>query len=279
LVSFRDLKKRSHYFDTFLKRDEMPVTKEFLFTLADAAARQTLPRFRQRGVVDNKNAGEFDPVTEADRSAELAIRELIERTFPDHGILGEEHGASGLDRELVWVIDPIDGTRAFISGLPTWGTLIGLQRNGHAIAGIMAQPFTGETYYALNGESLLEWAGTTQILRARKTTKLSDATLFTTTPHLFKGLERRRFDRLESMVQLSRYGADCYAYVMLAAGYVDLVVETALKPYDIVALVPIIENAGGVITCRDGSRPEKAGDIVAAATPELHRAALDVMNS
>ncbi len=256
----------------------MPVTKEFLFALAEAAAKQTMPRFRQRGAVDNKYETGFDPVTEADRLAESAIRDLIVRDYPHHGILGEEHGAVGLDREHVWVIDPIDGTRAFISGLPTWGTLIGLQKNGRAIAGVMSQPFTDEIFFALESESFLVRAGVHERLQTRKTHSLSEATMFTTTPQLFKGEQRLRFDRLESMVQLSRYGCDCYAYAMLAAGFVDLVVETGLKPYDIVALVPIIENAGGMITCRDGSRPEKAGDIVAAATPELHRAALEVMN-
>ncbi len=257
----------------------MPVTKEFLFALATVAAKETLPRFRQRGTIDNKYEIGFDPVTEADRAAETAIRALIEKTFPEHGILGEEHGSVRLDHDQVWVIDPIDGTRAFISGLPVWGTLIGLKEKEIAKTGLMSQPFTGELFFSLNGVSYLVKDDLEQVLRTRETTLLKDATLFTTTPHLFKGKERERFDRLESQVQLSRYGCDCYAYAMLAAGFIDLVVETGLKPYDIVALIPIIENAGGVITCCDGSRPEKAGDIIAAATPELHKAALDIMNS
>lgn len=257
----------------------MPVTKEFLFALATVAAKETLPRFRQRGTIDNKYEIGFDPVTEADRAAETAIRALIEKTFPEHGILGEEHGSVRLDHDQVWVIDPIDGTRAFISGLPVWGTLIGLKEKEIAKTGLMSQPFTGELFFSLNGVSYLVKDDLEQVLRTRETTLLKDATLFTTTPHLFKGKERERFDRLEVQVQLSRYGCDCYAYAMLAAGFIDLVVETGLKPYDIVALIPIIENAGGVITCCDGSRPEKAGDIIAAATPELHKAALDIMNS
>lgn len=257
----------------------MRVTKEFLFQLAAAAASETLPRFRQDSLIDNKFATGFDPVTEADRAAERAIRALIEAVYPGHGILGEEYGSKGTDRKHVWVIDPIDGTRAFISGIPVWGTLIGLKEDGAAVAGLMAQPFTGEIFHALEGEAFLQRLGKSRRLQCRNTENLADATLMTTTPALFNGAARERFDTLESKVRLSRYGCDCYAYAMLAAGFVDLVVETGLNPYDIVALVPIIENAGGVITCRDGSRPENGGDIVAAATPALHAAVLGVLNS
>jgi histidinol phosphatase-like enzyme (inositol monophosphatase family) len=256
----------------------MPASKDFLFTLAQAAADQTLPRFRQAGGIENKLTSGFDPVTEADKAAEHAIRALIERDFPGHGILGEEHGAMGLDREYVWVIDPIDGTRAFISGLPVWGTLVGLTFKGKAVTGLMAQPFTGEIFYALDGISNLARAEKLERLRTRPTKSLGDATMFTTTPSLFKGENKTRFETLERKVKLSRYGCDCYAYCMVAAGHADLVVEPGLKPYDIVALIPIIENAGGVVTCWDGSPAEKGGDIIAAATPELHRAALEIMN-
>lgn len=256
----------------------MPISKDFLFTLAEAAAGETLPRFRQSGAIQNKLQSGFDPVTEADQAAERAIRSIIEKHFPDHGILGEEHGASGLERDYVWVIDPIDGTRAFISGLPVWGTLIGLTHKKKAISGLMSQPFTGETFYALNGASYLDRSGKTGRLRTRPTRQLADATLFTTTPHLFKSEARSRFETLEGKVRLSRYGCDCYAYAMVAAGHADLVVEPGLKPYDIVGLIPVIESAGGVVTCWDGSPAENGGNIIAAATPELHRAALDIMH-
>ena len=259
----------------------MAITRDFFLELAAAAAAQTLPRFRAGCGIDDKGIkGEvaaFDPVTEADRAAEVAIRSLIEARFPDHGILGEEHGAMGLDREHVWVIDPIDGTRAFITGIPVWGTLVGLTEMGKSIAGMMAQPFTGELFYALDGKS---WRVSREGEVANKVSgivDLSKATLFTTTPHLFKGDARRRYDSIESQVKLFRYGCDCYAYCMLAAGFVDLVIETALQPYDIVALVPIIEAAGGIVTDFDGSRPEKGGNIIAAATPELHAAAMAIM--
>ncbi len=260
----------------------MPVTRDFFLELAAAAAEQTLPRFRAGGGIDDKGmkggVAAFDPVTEADRAAEAAIRSLIETRYPTHGILGEEHGSVGLDREHVWVIDPIDGTRAFITGIPVWGTLVGLTQNGKSIAGMMSQPFTGELFYALNGKSSRVSGAVETANRVSGITDLSKATLFTTTPHLFKGDARRRYDEIESKVKLFRYGCDCYAYCMLAAGFVDLVIETALQPYDIVALVPIIEAAGGIVTDWDGSRPEKGGNIVAAATPELHAAAMAVMN-
>jgi histidinol phosphatase-like enzyme (inositol monophosphatase family) len=256
----------------------MRIEADFMRRVADAAAAQTLPRFRQAGLVTNKLAAGFDPVTEADREAELAIRSLIRDTFPDHGILGEEFGAENVGNRHVWVIDPIDGTRAFISGLPLWGTLVGLTDHGDAVAGMMSQPFTGELFWADDAASHYDGPGGARRLATRDTSRIADATMCTTTPALFTGALREAYDRLESSVRLARYGTDCYAYAMLAAGNVDLVVETGLQPYDIVALVPIIERAGGVITTWDGGPAEKAGDIVAAATPALHAAALEMLN-
>lgn len=260
----------------------MPVSSAFFAELAEAAASETLPRFRAHGTISDKGTvggfKAYDPVTEADQSAETRIRELIEARYPDHGILGEEHGSMGTDRRHVWVIDPIDGTRAFITGIPVWGTLVGVMDNGRAIAGMMSQPFTGELFYALNGKSFRRAANIETENRVSSVTDLSGATLFTTTPHLFRGPARDRYNAVESKVKLFRYGCDCYAYCMLAAGFVDLVIETALQPYDIVALVPIIEAAGGIVTNWDGSRPEAGGNIIAAATPQLHRAALNIMN-
>ena len=256
----------------------MTVSKEFLFALAAAAEKETLPRFRQNGRVENKLEAGFDPVTEADQAAELAIRRLIEKEFPDHGILGEEHGSVRLDSKHIWVIDPIDGTRAFISGIPVWGTLIGLKDDGIATTGLMAQPFTGEIFYALEGEAFLQHRGETRKLKCRETNNLADSTLMTTTPAMFKGAARARYDALETKVRLPRYGCDCYAYAMLAAGFVDLVVETRLNPYDIVAMIPIIENAGGVVRTWEGGRPEGGGNIVAAASEALCDQAMVVMN-
>ncbi|MCO6391877.1 histidinol-phosphatase [Aliihoeflea aestuarii] len=256
----------------------MTVTPEFLRRLAKAAAGETLPRFRQPHDIINKLAGGFDPVTEGDREAERAIRALIDGEFPDHGILGEEFGSHNLPNRHCWVIDPIDGTRAFISGLPLWGTLVGLLEDGDAVAGMMSQPFTGELFYATSGSAHYEGPGGPRVLKTRDTTELADATLCTTTPSLFLDDARMRYDRVEAAVRLARYGTDCYAYSMLAAGQVDLVVETGLQPYDIVALIPIIEAAGGVITTLDGGAAEDGGFIVAAATAKLHATAIEMLN-
>ncbi|WOC16783.1 histidinol-phosphatase [Pseudochrobactrum sp. MP213Fo] len=260
------------------------VDSSFLQEIAQAAAEQTLPRFRQKIDVDNKYTVGFDPVTEADREAELAIRRVINQHYPEHGILGEEFGGEKLDSSHVWVIDPIDGTRAFISGLPVWGTLVGLMVDGDARIGMMSQPFTKELFYT-TGEGAF-WSGPEYAgngghvpLKTRQQASLAEATIFTTSPHMFKGKEREAFDRLEGQVRLSRYGVDCYAYAMLASGFADLVVEIGLQPYDVMGLIPIIEQAGGVITQVDGGPAEKGGYIVAAASAKLHEEALNILNA
>ncbi|WP_180899202.1 histidinol-phosphatase [Martelella soudanensis] len=253
--------------------------RKFFEKLADAAAAETLPRFRSGLDVDNKLSGGFDPVTEGDRAAERAIRALIGERYPDHGILGEEHGAEGLKRECLWVIDPIDGTRAFISGVPVWGTLVGLYHNGRATLGMMDQPFTRERYFADGERSHYSGPGGPRVLKTRGCHALEEAVMFTTSPRIIADQLQNSYDRLEARVRLARYGTDCYAYCLVAAGFVDLVVETGLQPYDIGALIPIIEQAGGVVTTWQGGRPEDGGDIVAAATPDLHEAALSVLNA
>ncbi|MCK3779106.1 histidinol-phosphatase [Ensifer sesbaniae] len=251
--------------------------RAFFDRLAEAAKAETLPRFRIGTSVANKLEGGFDPVTEADQSAEAAIRALIERHFPEHGILGEEHGNVGLDREHVWVIDPIDGTRAFISGLPVWGTLIGLYRNGEAIMGLMDQPFTGERYFADGRETVYRGPGGEQVLSTRACKSLSDAVLFTTSPHLYTGDFKTRYEALQSKVRLFRYGCDCYAFALLAAGHVDLVIECGLKPYDVGGLIPLIEQAGGIITNWQGGPAEMGGEVIAAGSAELHAQALEIL--
>ncbi len=258
----------------------MEISVEFFRRIAAAAEKETLPRFRRYGDVLNKLEGGFDPVTEADREAEQAIRALIRAEHPGHGMLGEEFGSENVTSDHVWVIDPIDGTRSFISGIPLWGTLVGLTERGDAVAGMMAQPFIGELFYAIGGEAWYESPdGERQRLSTRKTVLLAEATLCTTTPALFQGDRRAAYDRLEKAVRLARYGTDCYAYAMLAAGNVDLVVEVGLQPYDIVALIPIIEAAGGVVTEWSGGPAEEGGGIVAAATPELHAAAMAMLHA
>lgn len=243
----------------------------FLDRLADAAGAAILPHFRSRLAVENKLEGAaFDPVTVADRAAEEAMRALILRDLPDHGILGEEYGSERLDAEHVWVLDPIDGTRAFISGLPVWGTLIGLTRAKKPVLGMMHQPFTGERYVGDGTRSWYRGPDGARDLKTRPCERLEDAVLFTTSPSLFVGEERAAFDRIESTVRLSRYGVDCYAYCMVAAGFVDAVIESGLKPYDIVALIPVIEGAGGVVTSWTGGSAADGGRVVASGDPRLH---------
>lgn len=250
----------------------------FLDAIAEAAAAETLPRFRMPVTIDNKHAAGFDPVTEADRAAEKAIRELITERYPEHGILGEEHGDVGLDRDYVWVIDPIDGTRAFISGLPVWGTLVGLYHKGKAVMGMMDQPFTGERFIARPGEAMVSRNGKATRLSTRQGVSLDQAIMMTTSPKIFAKELEPSYARVEASVQLARYGCDCYAYAMVAAGYIDLVVEADLKPYDVGGLIPLVEEAGGVMTTWDGGRPEKGGTIIASGSAALHEAALELLN-
>jgi histidinol phosphatase-like enzyme (inositol monophosphatase family) len=257
----------------------MQPDRAFFDLLADAARKETLPRFRVGADVVNKEAGGFDPVTEGDRAAEIAIRAVIEQHFPDHGILGEEHGSVGLDREYVWVIDPIDGTRAFISGVPVWGTLIGLYRNGEAVMGLIDQPFTGERYFADGTVSRYSGPDGSKVLSARPCESLSDAILFTTSPHLFVDGRKARFEAVQEKVRLFRYGCDCYAYALLAAGHIDLVVECGLKPYDVGGLIPVIEQAGGIITTWDGGPAEIGGEIIAAGSRKVYDAAMAILNA
>ena len=253
--------------------------RAFFDLLAEAAKKETLPRFRVGADVVNKEASGFDPVTEGDRAAEAAIRALIEQHFPDHGILGEEHGRENDGASHVWVIDPIDGTRAFISGLPVWGTLIGFQEKGRAVMGLMDQPFTGERYFADGERSWYSGPDGERQIRTRDCGGIDNAILFTTSPHLFQGEDDRRYREIERKARLFRYGCDCYAYALLASGHIDLVVENSLKPYDVGGIIPIVEQAGGVMTTWDGGRPEMGGYIIAAATPKLHAEALEILNS
>ncbi|WP_430910252.1 histidinol-phosphatase [Methylobacterium sp. sgz302541] len=253
----------------------------FMDDLATRSGQAILPFFRAHFGLDDKSRGgaPFDPVTEADRAAEVVLRNLIRESFPNHGILGEEFGSERLDAECVWVLDPIDGTRAFIAGLPTWGTLIGLTHHGAAVRGMMHQPFLEERFSGDGRSATLRSPRGERALHTRRCGALGEAILATTDPRLFaEGEERERYGAVEAAVRLARYGADCYAYCMLAAGQIDLVVEAGLKPYDIVALIPIVEGAGGVVTAWDGGPATEGGRIVAAGDRRLHEAALRHLN-
>lgn len=250
----------------------------FIDRLATVSGETILPFFRTTLSVDNKGpALNFDPVTEADRAAEAAMRKLIKSSFPDHGIVGEEFGSERADAEYVWVLDPIDGTKSFIAGFPIWGTLIALTRHGAPAFGMMHQPFIRERFTGDGGGAQYRGPSGPRALQVRRCPTLRDATLFTTSPLLMNASDRAAFERVEKSVKLSRYGGDCYAYCMLAAGHIDLVIETDLKPYDIAALVPIITGAGGVVTTWDGKPAQNGGRIVAAGDARTHEAAMKLL--
>ncbi|PWB92597.1 MULTISPECIES: histidinol-phosphatase [Methylosinus] len=272
--------------------------EKFVERLADASGEAILPFFRTSLAAEDKApGGAFDPVTEADRAAEIAMRRLIESTFPSHGIIGEEFGDLRADAEYVWVLDPIDGTKSFICGLPLWGTLIGLQHRGRPCYGLMHQPFTRERFSG-DGEAAY-WRGPARHhhvepswkaqppapteerrkLQTRPCATLAEATLMTTSPRLIDERLRDDFFRVEAQTRLSRYGGDCYAYCALAAGHVDLVIETNLNPYDIVALIPIVEGAGGVVTTWDGGPAAQGGAIIAAGDRRVHEAAMRALSA
>jgi histidinol phosphatase-like enzyme (inositol monophosphatase family) len=249
-----------------------------ILAAADAAAKRTLAGFRTPLAVENKWTSGFDPVTAADKDAETAIRAVLARHFPDHGIIGEEWDPKASAGAFDWIVDPIDGTRAFITGVPVWGTLIGLMHEGRAIAGLMAQPFTGESWLGLAGTAFYARHGESQVIRTSGQTDLARAKISATSPDMFaKTGTLDAFERLRAATLMCRWGLDCYAYCLLASGHIDIVAEAALKNVDISPLIPIIENAGGVVTTWDGERAEAGGNCVAAATPELHAAALDVL--
>lgn len=251
----------------------------FVDELATLSGQAILPFFRSSLAAEDKSGGGvFDPVTEADRAGEAAMRQLIKRTFPTHGIVGEEFGDERADAEYVWVLDPIDGTKSFIAGFPLWGTLIGLTRNGRPAFGLMHQPFTGERFSGDGGSAV--WRGRTgeRRLKVRRCASLSDAVMSTTSPGLFSPALRPAYDRVERETRLARYGTDCYAYCMLAAGHIDLVIEAGLKPHDIVALIPIIEGAGGIVTTWSGDSAARGGSVVAAGDRRVHEAALALLS-
>jgi inositol-phosphate phosphatase/L-galactose 1-phosphate phosphatase/histidinol-phosphatase len=238
--------------------------------LADAAGAAIRPYFRTRLTVDDKP--DLTPVTAADRAAEEAMRELIERRFPAHGIIGEEFGRVREDAEFVWVLDPIDGTKSFISGVPLFGTLVALTRAGQPILGVIDQPISRERWLGAAGRpSTLN--GTR--IQCRECPGLAAAILFATTPEMFRGPDAAGFGRVSAAVKLTRYGADCYAYGLLAAGFIDLVLEASLKPYDFCAVVPIVEGAGGIATDWHGRALGLASDgrVLIAGDRRTHEAA------
>ena len=243
-------------------------------SLADAAGAAIRPYFRKPLVVGDKP--DLTPVTAADRAAEQVMRFLIEQRFPDHGILGEEFGRVREDGEFVWTLDPIDGTKSFISGVPLFGTLISLACAKRPILGIIDQPISRERWVGVAGRATtLNGAP----IHCRACPALTAATLFATTPDMFEGGDDAAFSRVSNAVKLTRFGADCYAYGLLAAGFIDLVLEASLKPYDFCAMVPIVEGAGGIATDWQGSALDLSSDgrILVAGDRSAHQAAMALL--
>ena len=252
----------------------------FASHLADAAARVTVPLFRNLPEVDNKLADGFDPVTEADRGAEAAMRDMVATHYPSHAITGEEFEAKAGD-DFEWVLDPIDGTRAFISGIPTWGTLIGLNHKGAPVLGMMDQPFTGERFYGAQGQgSFLRHGGNEGEIKTRRCADMADAVLATTSPDLFTGKPgEAHWQTVSGAVKLTRYGGDCYNYALLAMGQLDIVMEQGLKDVDIQPLVALVEEAGGIVTDWQGGTAHQGGTALACGDRALHAQILDRLNA
>ncbi len=252
-------------------------TLAFAHKLADAARVAILPYFRCSPHIENKATIGFDPVTQADKAGELAMRALIREHRPNDAIIGEEFEDQTGNSGWTWVLDPIDGTRAFIAGTTTWGVLIGARHNGKPSVGIMDQPFGDERWAACPDRAFWSRGRARIPIMTRKDVALGDALLATTDPYLFEGQKYERFKALRNATRLTRYGLDCTAYALLASGHIDLVVETDLKDVDIAALIPIIEVAGGIVTDWQGRHNPEGGDIIAAGCPALHAKVLAMM--
>ena len=247
--------------------------------LADVARVETLRHFRSAGLTaDSKETKRFDPVTVADRAAEAAMRAVLAERRPKDGILGEEFGTKPSESGLTWVPDPIDGTRGYLSGTPTWGVLIAVADDSGPIFGLIDQPYIGERF--AGGLGIAEVAGPVgrAPLAARGPRPLSEAILFTTFPEVGTDEEGAAFRRLLPRMRLTRYGMDCYAYALIAAGQIDLVVEAGLQPYDVMAPIAVIEAAGGIVTDWAGGPAHQGGRVLAAANRDVHAAALEILN-
>ncbi len=253
---------------------------EFAGKLADAAGQAVMPLYRRPLHIENKQqAGGFDPVTAADRAAEAAIRALIEQQHPNHGIIGEEFGTVRADAAYVWVIDPVDGTRAFMSGMPTWGTLIGLLHHGKPVLGVLDQPHLGERFVGDMTQTLRSGRQGDALLQTRKGVSLGEAIIWVSSSITADAPMFAITQRLAKSVRMLRYGSDCIAMAMLAEGHIDAVIEVGLEIYDIAAQVPIVTGAGGVFTALDGTDALSAHSILAAGDRKLHAAISAVLAS
>lgn len=261
---------------------ELSELTQFAEELADLSGKTILPHFRERIDVHNKmgEAG-FDPVTEADRAAEDVIRARIKQRYPTHGVMGEEHGSERGSSPLTWVIDPIDGTRAFMCGMAQWGTLIALNDGHRPVIGVLDQPYTRERWVASGSRSSFrDPRGQSRELKTRPCPSLKDAVISTTSPvGYFSQIEQKAFWALSERARLTRFGGDCYAYGLLAMGFIDLIVESSLQPWDVQALIPIVEKAGGAMTTWTGAPAQDGGQVVACGDAKLHAAVLEALGA
>ena len=248
----------------------------FALKLAAAARAETLPRWRDGVAAEHKGDGAFDPVTDADREGERVMRALIEQHFPDHGVSGEEFGVTGGTSPFTWSLDPVDGTRSFMCRLPTWTTLIALLENGEPVLGVIDAPVLGETYVGRGGQSWLYGNENNVEVRTSGCTSIDDARLSTTDPYLFN--EPRPFERIRERAKVTRYSHDGYAYACVAAGSLDLVIESGLKAHDYTALIPVVRGAGGYIGDWNGGEDFGPGQVIAAATRELYEEAVTLLS-
>jgi myo-inositol-1(or 4)-monophosphatase len=252
---------------------------DFALRLAAAARTETLPRWRTGCAVANKaQGGDWDPVTDADREGERAIRRLIESEYPDHGVAGEEYGERFGSGRYCWSIDPVDGTRAFVCGVPSWTTLIALLDEGRPVLGVVDAPALGEIYVGA-GEGFLVLGDGRSRLRTSDCAALGEACVSTTDPFLFDDREAAAWDRIRRASRTARYGLDAYGYARLAAGSLDLVVESGLKPHDYNALVPVVRAAGGTIGDWEGGEDFSRGRVIAAAGRALYEEAVEAVSA
>ncbi|MEC3862273.1 histidinol-phosphatase [Mesobacterium sp. TK19101] len=252
---------------------------ETAHALADAARAAILPHFRTRLLAENKLDGGFDPVTVADRAAERAMRDVLAVRRPMDAILGEEYGQTAGDSGLTWVLDPIDGTRGFMSGTPTWGVLIAVSDDTGPIFGIVDQPYIGERFVGGLGQASCTGPLGQTGLGTRQTATLDDAIIFSTFPEVGTPDEGAAFSRVSQACKLTRYGTDCYAYALIAVGQIDLVIEAGLHAYDIQAPIAVIEAAGGIVTNWTGGKVHMGGQVLAAANPDIHARALALLQA
>ena len=263
-----------------LGSDRLAALDAFLIALNRVSAEAILPLFRADHGIENKaGPGAFDPVTKADKGGELAIRKLISQRYPEHGVIGEEFGEDRPDAEFVWVLDPVDGTRAFVAGLPVWTTLIGLRYQGEPVLGSIGQPYIGEIFIGHAGAARLISAAGERALKVRACPDFADAIIATTDSAIFAGPEREAWGQVRKAVRLARMGCDAYAYAMVALGTLDMVIETGLKSWDIEAAVPVLAGAGGTITdWRGDTVGRDGGQVVIAGDPACGAAAVALLS-